>query len=191
MLLKIPPVILILCFAISLPQEKEASFVRENITMKIERDHFYVIGSYYLKNNDQNGITLVYPFPTGPEYGAVDSFYIFNLSGKDTIKVYKSSPERVLFSLELEKDTETGIQVSYRQKLNSNVAKYIITTTRVWQEPLESAYYQLIVPEEIKITSFSILPDDSLDTGSEKIYYWKKFNFMPEKDMVFHFNIVR
>ena len=173
------------------PQEQEVRFVSESIAMKIEKDHFSVSGIYYFENYDKNSIVLSYPFPVGPEFGAVDSVFMFNLSRDDTIKIFKSNPEGIVFSLDLEKDTVTELQIYYRQKLNSNTAKYIIKSTKAWRAPLESAYYQLIVPKDIRINQFSIFPDDSLNTGQEKVYYWKKFNFMPDKDMVFNFEVVR
>jgi hypothetical protein len=184
------PAFFILILILFSPQDQEVRFVRENITMKIERDYFYVTGIYYLQNSDDDRIVLNYPFPKGPEYGAVDSIFFFNLTSNDTVKILKSNPERIMFSLDLKVNEETALQISYRQKLNSNVAKYIIRSTHAWQVPLKVAFYQLIVPEYIKINQFSILPDDSLQTQHEMLYYWKKSNYMPKSDMIFQFSFI-
>jgi hypothetical protein len=184
------PAFLLLLLILFSPQDHEVNFVRENITMKIEKEYFYVNGIYYLQNSDNDRIVLTYPFPEGPDYGNVDSIFFFNLTTNDTVKILKSNQERIMFSLDLKLNEETALQVSYRQKLKSNVAKYILKSTLAWQTPLEVAFYQLIVPEYIRINQFSILPDDSLQTQHETLYYWKKSNYMPQSDMIIHFSLL-
>lgn len=158
--------------------------------MKIEKDYFYVNGIYYLQYSDDDRIVLNYPFPEGPEYGVVDSIFFLDLTTNDPVKILKSNQERIMFSLDLKLNEETALQVSYRQKLNSNVAKYILKSTLAWQVPLEVVFYQLIVPEYIRINQFSILPDDSLQTQHETLYYWKKSNYMPQSDLIFQFSFI-
>ena len=64
---------------------------------------------------------------------------------------------------------------------------YILTTTQYWGKPLEVVTYELITPADIIITSFSYPPDNRQEIGDEIIYFWRKENFMPERDMIFTF----
>ena len=65
---------------------QEISFYKENITMKIDENTFYVTGIYYLKSNTSDKGTLLYPFPEDTKYGSVDSIYLYNITTNEIIK---------------------------------------------------------------------------------------------------------
>jgi len=79
------------------------------------------------------------------------------------------------------------IQISYRQKLLSTSAEYILQSTIGWRKPLDQANYQLIVPKNIEIINFSIIPDNSVDYTTEMVYFWEKYNYLPPKNFTFEF----
>jgi len=164
------------------------SFYKEHITFKIENGYFHVNGTYYLKNNQNasNQIALFYPFPVDTLYSKADSLTIYCMEKNQEITDYKLGDRGVLFTCEV--DSVVTLLISYQQKLNCNEARYLLTTTKQWMKPLEEATFELIVPDEIQITSFSYPPDRSLKIGNEMLYYWQKENFMPEEDMIFIFN---
>jgi len=164
------------------------SFYKEHIIFKIENGYFHVNGTYYLKNyrNSNNNIVLFYPFPTDTIYSEVDSLVIYSIETNQEITDYKINEKGVLFSCEV--DSVTALLISYCQKLKGNEAKYILSTTKQWMKPLEEAVFELIVPVELSITSFSYPPESSLRIGNKIIYYWRKEDFMPIEDMVFTFN---
>jgi len=155
--------------------------------MKIADDFFYVSGTYYLKGEISSNKTLVYPFPVDPLYGNVDSVYFFNLTSNEIIIPQKTNNKSSVFKIDFGKNNKMVIQASYRQKLLSNKAEYILKTTMAWKKPLEQANYQLIIPANIRITTFSISPQDSVNSGKEVIYYWEKHNYMPGENMIFEF----
>jgi hypothetical protein len=166
---------------------QNALFYKEHITFKIEGGYFYINGQYYLKNNKplKEQIELFYPFPTEPIYSLADSLLIYNFNKDRKIIDYKRMSNGVLFNIEL--DSVTIVFISYRQQLKSNTARYILTTTQQWGKPLEEVTYELITPIELKITSFSYLPDKQDIIDNNIIYFWRKENFMPLKDMIFTF----
>jgi len=163
------------------------SFYKENITMKIEKEAFYVTGIYQVKTDTcQKGI-LLYPFPEDRKYGKVDSIYIYNLTTNQIIEPLKVESSHLIFKIDFSRHKDLKIHISYRQKLNSTRAEYILKTTQSWHKPLLSANYQLIVPSDVMVYQFSILPQDWIITETETIYYWEKSNYMPEENFIFDF----
>jgi hypothetical protein len=177
----------IIHFSLFTLHAQDISFFKENITMKIEKDYFYVSGSYYLKTAGDQSIILVYPLPADSLYGDVDSIKIFNLTTNEPVKILERKKDVTVFKLEFAEYKEVELLISYRQQLFGNRAEYILESTASWRKPLEQADYQLIVPKDLEINNFSIPPDESIDIGEEKIYYWSKKNYMPERNMVFEF----
>lgn len=163
------------------------SFYRENITMKIGGQDFYVSGTYYFRYDKKDKKLLHYPFPTSNLYGNPDSIYLFDLTNNATIEPLEIDSSMLLFLVDFSNNSEVTIQISYKQPLKSNQAEYIIETTQVWGEPFEEATYQLIVPPNISIQKFSIAPSDSITTEFDKVYTWKMYDYMPDKNMIFKF----
>ena len=166
---------------------QDVSFYKENITMKIEGDYFYVSGTYYFRTVSDSSIVLFYPFPIDSIYGEVDTLLIFNLNANKKIEPLETRSNGSVFKVDFGNEQETAILISYRQKLIGNRAEYILTTTASWRQPIEQADYQLIVPDSLNITYFSFKPDKSQPVDDEIIYYWSRRDFMPRMNMVFEF----
>jgi hypothetical protein len=166
---------------------QDISFYKENITMKLEKDRFYVSGNYFLKTAEDQSITLVYPFPVDSLYGECDSLRIFNLTTNQVIEPLEIKQQAAILKVDFGEYKEVEVLISYRQKLLGNKAEYILKTTKSWRKPLEQADYELIVPVELNIAKFSIPPDESITTGTEKIFYWSRQDFMPKENMIFEF----
>jgi hypothetical protein len=155
--------------------------------MKIEKDYFYVSGSYYLRTTGDKSLTLIYPFPADSLYGLADSALIYNLTADTTVSILNRKPNPLVFIADFGDLPELVLLISYRQKLLGNRAEYILESTQGWRKPLEQADYQLIVPVDLEITSFSIPPDEVVNTGEEQIFYWSRKNYMPLVNMIFEF----
>ena len=104
---------------------------------------------------------------------------------RSKIENISSKSGGVIFDIKI--DSTLTLFISYKQKLKSKRAIYILTTTNYWKEPLSKASYSLITPADLEITYFSYEPDRNEIIDDRKIYYWKKINFMPGKNMVFEF----
>jgi len=57
-----------------------------------------------------------------------------------------------------------------------------ITSTQLWGKPLETAVYTLTADKNIKIKTFSYLPDSIKEFEYKELYIWEKHNFMPKDD---------
>ena len=167
---------------------QKISFAGENITFRIENDYFYMNGTYYLENGRNQKIVLTYPFPHDSIYGPVDSIYIIDLTRNEIISNYKESKKGILFELNFHTEDELELQISYCQKLLKHQAEYILLSTWAWHQPLQFATYRLITPITMEITSFSIQPDEFSVIGDQKVYSWKKKNFMPLLNMIFQYS---
>jgi len=174
-------------FTIGSLSAQNLSFYKENITMKIEGDYFYVTGIYYLQYSGQEMSTLVYPYPIDAQYGEVDSVKIYDLSSNEYIEPVYNKKSGTVFIIQGNSTGGIILQISYRQKLLANKAEYILTSTITWGKPLDKADYQLIIPKDYMIVNFSIPPDESIINEKEKVYYWSKEYYMPDRNMVFEF----
>ncbi len=163
------------------------SFYRENITMKIDGQNFYVSGTYYFRYDQNDKKLLHYPFPTDEFYGNPDSVYLYDLTNDVALQPLEIDSSMLLFLVDFSNNSEVTVQISYKQPLKSNQAEYIIETTQVWGEPFEEATYQLIIPSNISIQNFSIAPSDSITTEFDKVFTWKMYDYMPDKNIVFKF----
>ncbi len=163
------------------------SFYKEIITMKIDRGYFHVTGIYYLRSDRKTSEVLVYPYPAGPLYGAVDSVSIHNLTSDKPVTPLKTDKLNTIFNIDFSHAGDQEIQIYYRQRIAGNRAEYILKSTIGWKKPLDHASYQLIVPSGIRISSFSIIPQDSIATDREVVYLWNKYHYMPSENLIFEY----
>lgn len=168
---------------------QDVSFYRENITMKINNEQFFVSGRYFFRSKTADKKLLFYPFPKDSLYGKVNSILLYDLTNNQTVELVTSDTSKILFLADFSKNLEIELLISYEQNLLGNRAEYILVTTKIWKKPLEEAYYQLIVPANHVITCFSIPPIDSIITQQEKIYTWEKFEYMPLENLIFEFEV--
>ena len=167
---------------------QELTFPKEDLTFTIEAKYFIVEGNYFFRNNTDQFIrrNILYPFPQENQFGKVDSIYLLNLTSQKILR-YDKSKNSISFSLETPSKDSTLIFIYYKQKIISDSVKYILTTTRFWGRPFEYVEYKLIVDPSLEITKFSYEPNKEYLIEEKKIYYWEKENFMPDRDMVFHY----
>lgn len=165
-------------------------FFRQDMVFEIKNDYFYVDGNYFLCNVGNNiaDKNLFYPFPSDISYGKVDSVKIVNLETSEQIKFYRNKEMGLYFEVKLNPYSVGKYKIKYRQKLYGNKAEYILITAQAWNKPLEIAYFKLMVPENIKITSISYKTDSVYSSQNKEIYVWKIKDFVPKQNMVIKFN---
>jgi hypothetical protein len=165
-------------------------FYREDLTFEIRNGSFSVDGIYNFCNNGDKEIqqVLYYPFPNDSLYGEVDSISAFDLNARSQNIIINKTNKGFLFKTEIGPYGIGKYKIAYRQKLLKNKVEYILVTTQRWGIPFESSDYKLITPTNMRITSFSYNPDNSMQTGDKVIYYWSKKDFMPDKNMIFYFD---
>lgn len=181
---RILPILLLIFSSSGFSQE--ISFFAEDLKFSLNQDRFEVDGLYYFRNNTSKEIKrmLFYPFPETAVYGPITHISI-RKEGDTTSMLTRQTNEGCLFKLKIPPHGEVVYRIGYGQEMQGNEAKYIITTTQAWDAPFEMAKYQLVFPKSLK-TLKSTLPPDSIATGVENVFYfWKRQNFMPNKDFEF------
>ncbi|MEO0005260.1 MAG: hypothetical protein ABIK49_04580 [candidate division WOR-3 bacterium] len=166
---------LIFCRHSSLP----VRFCREEVAITVHSGSVEVLGKYHIKSRAKNRITVqfFYPFP-------IDSTHPFPDSIAVPDKEFTSADSGVLFQMRFDPGKEDSFSVYYRQEIKENSCRYIVTTTRRWQEPIERAYFTITVPAEFKGVNFSFKPDSIQKGDTATTYFLTFWRFYPEKDIV-------
>ncbi|MDD3525743.1 MAG: hypothetical protein PHX39_02160 [Bacteroidales bacterium] len=162
------------------------SFYAEDLTFRLSPGLFEVDGYYYFRNTTDKPVrqTLLYPFPDEAAYGTIGSISI--RQGSDSIS-FKRTLRGILFTVTAAARQEVTCKIGYSQQLIFDSACYIITTTQRWKQPFEWATYQLRMPDSLKLEMVSIIPDSTGHAAGEDIYFWRRFDFMPDKDFMFYY----
>lgn len=169
---------------------QKLEFYNEDLNFKISDGYFIVDGIYYFSNVSDKPLQqiLFYPFPVNDSlYGTVDTIAVIDIGGDKKNHHISKTKHGASFTIKLNAFETTKYRIYYKQKLLKNQAEYILTTTQNWHKPLEKGIYSLTTSHKLKIETFSYQPDSIAKTEKENIYYWKKNNFMPDKNMIFQY----
>ncbi|HOW24253.1 MAG TPA: hypothetical protein PK711_01165 [Bacteroidales bacterium] len=163
-------------------------FFEESLLFKISGGFFTVDGQYYFRNTGQSDIhqILFYPFPADDHPVSTDSVSVTETPVTEEQLLVHRSEKGFSFLVQLKAGEEKAYHIHYRQKVR-NHATYILTSTRHWGKPLEKAFYQLTVPLDIQIIRLSYPPDYQENNLNERIYYWFRQDFMPDRDFEIEF----
>lgn len=182
--------LLIAVFVFASCQEMQAqrnmSFYEEHIDFSLDSSSFCVNGIYSFVNVTDKEIHQQIMFPFGVKTAEIDSIRIFNLNTSQSL-VLNRLESAVVFSLHLPARDSVDVNVFYRQK-RSTKNTYILSSTQSWGKPLETAVYALTVGSDIEIKSFSYEPDTVKLNNNQKVYLWKKNDFMPVADFEINLN---
>jgi len=174
----------------NLVDAQNPDFFKEDLTFTLSDSSFSVSGYYYFHNNTQLEIktNLLYPFPVDEtKYGPISEVYAYQ-DGDPTLDVLvKYNDKTGLVRVDILPDEWTKILIGYTQKVLGDQVEYILTTTQAWGEPFAEADYTLIVPDEITIDSISYQPDLIKKDSGQRIYYFHRENFMPDREFEVYF----
>lgn len=165
------------------------SFFAEDLNFSLKKGLFEVEGLYYFRNLTDIEVKqmLFYPFPDVEKYGEIA--YIRVTPENDTTSMLATQSQMgSMFKLIIPPYGEIACRISYGQKLISNEAMYIITTTQHWDAPFEFAKYSFSFPQNILLDSVSIPPDSTASSADGTIYFWEREGFMPQVDFIFNYS---
>lgn len=180
------------------------SFDSEWIRLHIVGDSLEVRGTYWLvcRLPFESPIPLFYPFPQDSLLGGARM-----VSG--TVHLRSASNPRTADDARYERDAAyseplrfetlgglpgvrwwippcTGdtveVESVYRQQLRSNYARYIVTTTRKWEQPLRCARFEIHLPAGAVPDRFSF-PFTEFKDADETFYRYEALSFFPEEDI--------
>jgi hypothetical protein len=163
-------------------------FDSEVIRLRITGDSLEVDGSYFLvcRRPIDRPLSLIYPFPrdsllTGARMvsgqlrigGAPWSSLRFDLL---------PDPSRVRWWVPPCPGDTIEIRSLYRQGLKTRYARYIVTTTRAWEEPLRHARFEIRLPAGTKPVEFSF-PFEARTDSAGTVHVWEADSFYPDRDI--------
>ena len=165
----------------------KVAFVSERIDMTVDPGLLSLTGHYTFRrsNNTPQRFAVSYPFPVNDDMSFPDSIYVCRVSDKQNIAVNKLHDyDNVSFAVPFDEADTVTVKVQYTQRLSSNIARYILTTTAAWGAPLEHAEFFVSVPDSLDHLALSYTPDLTKFENGRIIYCIKRTRFMPEEDLV-------
>lgn len=175
------PLLTLLFISLSAYGQSNVKFIEEYIDFELDREYFYINGIFSFYNSGEKEINQKINFPFAKDAIGIDSIRVYNINNLKDIPFLKLK-DGISFTLEATSKDTINVNIFYRQK-SVETNNYIITSTQLWNNPLEKAIYTLTLPNDIKIKQFSYVPDSKELLDSNKVLYrWKKENFMPEND---------
>lgn len=166
-------------------QAQMADFSAEYLTFTVNTNYVEMTGSYFFSNRTGKAISLpiVYPFRVNDRQTFPDSIHVGLADGKSLN--FQRRDESIFFTVPLKNPDRTEIVIYFRQPVSQPQFEYILTSTRSWQKPLESADFAIQVPLSQALTKLSF-PYERIDTtGDIQVYRLHFENFYPEKNLIF------
>lgn len=181
---------LLFCFVFScyfglagMHAQQTVSFFEEHIDFAIDHSYFTINGIYSFGNSSDHIVTQKIIFPFAKNDALADSIRVFDLNRHKKIQFYRLK-DAIAFDITLNPKDTLDVNIGYRQgRLAKNT--YIITSTKFWGKPLKKAFYTLTVPKDMNVASFSYKPDSVTSSKKADIYYWGKYDFLPEAEFDF------
>lgn len=174
---------LVAVFCLQAQEKPPLSFIEEYIEFRLKETVFTVNGNYCFVNNTDGPLSkeINYPFPVA--VSDIDSIHIFDYSQGRFLR-YTKVRQAIVFRLNIPSRDTLKLNIFYRQEKVKDSARYILTTTKNWGEPLKKAEYTFETDRPQKIRSFSYSPDKTTLSGNKQKYFWRRKDFLPEKDFV-------
>ncbi len=162
-----------------------ADFSSEKLTFTIHPQFVEMSGSYFFTNRAGQVVSLpiVYPFCVNAQQAFPDSIKITTADGR--LLNFQRRGDYVSFAVPLAEKGRTEVVIYFRQPVNRPQFEYILTSTRSWRKPLDSADFSVIVPQSCSLTDLS-LPFVQIDTTVDFCTYRLHFEeFYPDKNLKF------
>ena len=171
---------------LSVRSQGQLKFDEEYLTFELSRNLFQVSGVYLFSAKDSIEYHILYPFPVDRFYGNAFDIFVKDVKTRKDIP-FIMAKDSTFIRFRAKVSGSSQLLIGYCQVLKSNRAKYILTTTQNWNEPLKFADYKLVVDSGIVVTSFSMEPQKKIVQGDKTIYFWQKLDFMPTTDFEVQF----
>ena len=132
---------------------------------------------FAVKTRQQLGAVISYPF-------FVDSANRYPDSVDIVGHEFTPNDTAVTFVMHFSPGGEDSFSAYYRQPLEAECARYIVTSTRRWQEPIDTARFRITVPVEFDDVDLSYRPDSVVWRESLVDYYFTQRRFWPDRDVI-------
>ena len=162
-------------------------FPEEQIDIEVYHDHVWVEGTYVYRNPFPFPVVQGFSIPLPIDLGHPSPVM---LSAEEISPVKRLIPLRFIFGkyrfqLAFSAKEDIIVTVRYYQFSPDKNAKYILTTTRSWNRPLEFGLYRLI-PKGVKIVSSSF----PLSCTKSNTLFFQRNTFIPEVEWDFSWEVI-
>jgi hypothetical protein len=173
-------------------------FAREEIAMDVKLGALEVRGMYHFTCSAKEPLvaSVFYPFPLDSTHLYPDSIELRTPNDAAPLTLTLSQRERegvrvsfvrqdsgVAFRMRFRPETEDSFFAYYRQRLKTNSATYIVTTTRRWKRPIDLAGFRVTVPASFKDVKLTFKADSVVRSDSAITYFFTRKRFYPDRDV--------
>jgi hypothetical protein len=170
--------------------ELPIAFIAEHVVLHIEPDSLRVDAAYvFVCRPDAASAqtSLVYPYPLDPLLGGARTVRLAcRLGARD----WQELPWRELaggrgagWSLPVAVGDTLTVRTVYRQALLTTYARYIVTTTAAWGQPLHNARFEIHLPSGAVPQEFSF-PFEPCQRNERNAWCFETTDFLPDRDVV-------
>ncbi len=163
----------------------ELQFWRENIHLAITAaDTVAVTGTYFFRTRTGRPLSVgvFYPFPVDSVHESPVRWCIVDCGTGDTVAA-RPATDGLLFAVDVPQQGACSLTVWYVQHVRCARARYILTTTAAWEEPLGPSTYQVSVPDTLQLEYLSYEADTVVRAGGRVEHRFSRDQFMPEHDI--------
>jgi hypothetical protein len=168
--------------------EPPVRFLSEVVRLVVGVDSLTVEGTYRLlcRAGGPRGVPILYPYPSDDMMGGARTVI---LEGRSPAGPWRSLAFRevpgglgAVWTIPMDLADTLEVRTVYRQALDTMYARYIVTTTRSWGQPLERARFEIFLPRGARAESFSF-PFTPGDCRGRPCYIYETTRFMPDRDI--------
>ncbi len=151
-------------------EEPIIDFIKEEVSLHCFSDQIEVEGNYYFRNNTNKivSIEVFYPFPVDSNAHFPHDIYV------DAYE-YITEKNGISWKMKFDEFETKSFLVKYDQEISKNYAKYILFTSKKWENPIVNAKFTVSVPKEFKNVSLSYKYDEKTKKN-ERVYYIIEIN---------------
>jgi len=131
--------------------------------------------------------SLVYPYPEDPLLGGARTVQLACRLGA---RAWQELPRHelpgsrgALWSLPVAAGDTLTVRTTYRQALRTSYARYIVTTTAAWGQPLRRARFEVHLPCGAVPEEFSF-PFEPCGQGEGTGWCYETTDFLPDRDVI-------
>jgi hypothetical protein len=162
-------------------------FDSEEIVIDVRGDVVAVTGTYHFRvvGGAVRAQAMLYPYPEDPLLGAARTLRLEwrQPDGRWAPLAFEElAPRGVRWRLPASSADTLTVRTVYRQAMRSTYARYIVTTTQAWGQPLRKASFEVRLPPGAKDPEFShpFRPKGP----SVRVWTYEATDFLPREDIV-------
>ena len=159
----------------------DPQFVSERVRLSIVPGQLRVHGTYhFVRGASTEPFAILYPFIQDASQGPPEAIRV-TIGGRPApFKHRQGNSIGVSLPFGGGAATACTLQVEYVQRLAARRASYLVTSTRLWERPLEQAKFELELADSLGRPK-SEFPFERIGSGR---YAFTATNFLPERDLV-------